>query len=102
MVNSIEKTNTDNILYIMIRKAMDLEEGMLTGESAKSLFGCSTDGQFKWFLKPQKHLPFEVSPTGDVIPQFTKHEIIRHLEKEYLEQRIKYIFLEPIDPEGLL
>lgn len=102
MTNKIDQKNTDNILYIMICEARNLEEGMLRGKSVKVFYGCPTHAQLAGFLKKHKDLPFEISSTGEVIPRFTKWEIIHHLKKKYLEHRRKYICSGPIDPKGVL
>lgn len=102
MANSLEKITTDNILCIMRRKAMALEEGILSGESLLKLFGCSTYAQLAEFLKTHKNFLFQALSTGDVIPQFTKHEIIHYFEEKCSEQKRKYICSDSISPEELL
>jgi len=102
MENGNRRSNVDNFLYYMLCKAMELDEGVLSGESVKKFFGCPSDDQLKAFLKTQKNLPYQESGTGRVIPKFTKHEIIFQLKKEYLKLRKNHPYLEPLDPAGVL
>ena len=98
----ILRPTTDNYYEYMLHKTMALPEGILSGENVMDLYEFSKDGQCVGFLNTQKHLPFQVSPTGDVIPQFTKWEIVHQLEKEDRELKRKYISSEPTIKEGLL
>ena len=97
----ILRPTTDNLYEHMIQRAQDLPEGILTGEIVRKYFGFSNDAQLKVFLKTQKHLHFEVSPTEGVEPLFTKWEVLNHLEEKDRELKERFISPEASEEELL-
>lgn len=96
------KTNTDNFLYHKLLAAMELPEGTLSIEIVKSYFGFTNQSQAEGYLKNQDQLLYQIAFVEQVIPKFTKQDIINQLKKEFFEMRDKYVFLEAIEPEWFM
>lgn len=97
-----QRPDIDDFLYKKLLQALELGEGVLTLENARTYFGFSNDAQFEIFLKTQNKFSYQISFVEKVIPQFTKHEIINDLKNEYFNLRSKYVFLKPPEPEWFL
>lgn len=98
--SQILRPKIDNLYQRKVQAARTFPEGVLSGRITRHYFGFSNDAQLKVFLKTQKHLPFQLSPSGKVIPQFTKWEIIHQYEKE--DREIKQKYISPETAEGKL
>jgi len=98
--SQILRPTIDNLYQHKVQEARALPEGVLSGRITRHYFGFSNDVQLKVFLKHKNISLFQLSPTGEVIPLFTKWEIIHQYEKEDREMKQKYT--SPETAEGKL